>query len=298
MSDTSQPSLLVTGAGGHLGRKVVELLLDSGAAHVTAASRDPGKLADLATRGAKTVKADFDDPATLDAAFAGIERLLIISTDALGTPGQRQRQHLAAVDAAVKAGVRQIVYTSMPNPEPGSLIPFAPDHYATEQAIEQSGVPFTILRVNWYAEAVFMWLPQALASGQWLSSAGEGRVGYVAREDVARAAAAALLSGVAEGRLNITGPEALSPTEIAAIANEVFGTSITVTKVSDEQLSKSLLGAGLPAPLVELLAAMDANTRAGGVNIATNAVERLTGKPAHSLREFLTENRATLASAG
>lgn len=298
MSDKSRSGLLVTGAGGHLGHKVVELLLDAGATGVVAASRDPGKLADLAARGAKTVKADFDDPATLDAAFAGIERLLIISTDALGTPGQRQRQHLAAVEAAVKAGVRQILYTSMPNPEPGSLIPFAPDHYATEQAIEQTGTPFTILRVNWYDEVVFLWLPQALASGQWLSSAGDGRVGYVARDDVARAAAAALLSGVAEGRLDITGPEALSTAEIAAIANEVFGSSITVTRVSDEQLSSSLISAGLPAPLVELVVAMDANTRAGGVDITTDAVTRLTGKPARSLREFLTENRAALMSAG
>lgn len=296
MTDKSQSRLLVTGASGHLGRKVVELLLDAGAANVTAASRDPGKLADLAARGAKTVKADFDDPATLDAAFAGIERLLIVSTDALGTPGQRQRQHLAAVAAAVKAGVRQILYTSMPNPEPGSLIPFAPDHYATEQAIEQSGVPFAILRVNWYDEAVFLWLPQALTSGQWFSSAGDGRVGYVARDDVARAAAAALLSGVAEGRLDVTGPEALSTTEIAAIANEVFGSAITVTHLSDEQLSGSLLGAGLPAPLVELLVAMDANTRAGGVDIATDTVERLTGKPARSLRTFLAENRAALTA--
>ncbi len=297
MPDKSHPRLLVTGASGHLGRKVVELLLDAGATNITAASRDTDKLTDLAARGAKTVRADFDDPTTLDAAFAGSERILIVSTDALGTAGQRRRQHLAAVEAAVKAGVRQILYTSMPHPEPGSLIPFAPDHYATEQAIEQSGVPFTILRVNWYDEAVFLLLPSALTSGQWLSSAADGRVGYVARDDVARAAAAALLSGVAEGRLDITGPEALSTNEIALIAHEVFGSSVAVAHVSDEQLSNSLLSAGLPNPLAELLVAMDANTRAGGVDIVTDTVARLTGRPARSLREFLTQNRAALTSA-
>lgn len=295
MSDALTSRLLVTGASGQLGRRVVEFLLDAGATNVTAASRDPGKLAELAARGARTVKADFDDPATLEAAFAGIDRLLIISTDALGTPGQRQRQHRAAVDAALKAGVKQIVYTSMPNPEPGSLIPFAPDHYETEQAIEKSGVPFTILRVNWYAEAVFLWLPQALKSSQWFSSAGAGRVGYIARDDVARAAAAALASGIAEGRLDITGPAALSTAELAAIANEVFGAAITVVPVSDEDLARGLAGAGLPAPLVELLVAMDANTRAGGVDIATDAVERLTGQPARSLHAFLVENATALA---
>lgn len=294
MSDV-QPRLLVTGASGHLGHAIAERLLESGQSHVVAASRSPEKLADLAERGVQTVAADFDRPETLDAAFAGIDGLLIVSTDALGVQGQRQRQHLNAVEAAVRAGVRHIVYTSMPNPEPGSLIPFAPDHYATEQAIEQSGLPFSILRVNWYAEAVHLWLPQALKSGKWFSSAGEGRVPYIARDDVARAAAAALSSGVAEGKLDLTGPAALTTTQIADIAGSVFGTTIAVVPVSDDDLTNGLLEAGLLGPLVELIVAMDANTRAGGVDVVSDAVERLTGTPPQSLRDFLVDHRAALS---
>lgn len=206
----SLPSrLLVTGASGYIGRRAVELLLEAGTENIIAASRHPEMLSDLASRGAEIRKADFDDPATLDVAFAGVERLLIVSTDALGVPGKRQRQHRAAVDAAVKAGVGHIIYTSMSSPESGSLIPFAPDHYETERALERSGVPFTVLRVNWYADNIFSWLPQALSSGQWFTSSGEGCAGYVTRDDVAAAAAAVLSSDAIHScRVDVTGPEA------------------------------------------------------------------------------------------
>jgi NAD(P)H dehydrogenase (quinone) len=184
------PRLLVTGASGHLGREVVEQLLNAGATNVVAGSRRPEVLADLTVKGAEAAKVDFDDPASLERAFAGVDRVLIISTDA-GTPvQQRRRQHEIAVAAAVKVGVDRIVYTSMLKPEPGSLIAYAPIHYETEQAIERSGVPFTILRVNSYADNALRWLPPILASGRWVTSSGEGRVAYIDRRDVARAAAA------------------------------------------------------------------------------------------------------------
>lgn len=157
MTKLSSPRLLVTGASGNLGHRVVELLLGAGVPSVSAASRRPDKIFDLAARGASLRRADFDDPASLDEAFVDVDRLLLISTDALGTLGQRQ--HKTAVDTAVRAGVKHIVYTSMVNPDPNSPIPFAPDHLATEQAIESSGIPYTILRVNWYAEYFFVSLP-------------------------------------------------------------------------------------------------------------------------------------------
>jgi len=298
MPNTTQARLLVTGAGGHLGRRVVELLLlEAGATNVVAASRDPGKLEDLRAGGAETLKVDFDDPATLDAAFAGVDRLLIVSTDALGVPGQRLRQHRAAVDAAARTGVKHIVYTSMPNPEPGSLIPFAPDHYETEQAIEKSGVAFTILRNGWYQENLIGSLPQSLASGKWFTATGDGRVAHVAREDAAQAAAAALCSDTADSaRYDITGPTALMTVEIAAIASEVAGKPIEVVEVSDEQLAEGMAKAGVPAPYVGLLVAFDANTRAGKADIASDAVKRLTGREPQSLRDFLTAHWAALSS--
>lgn len=298
MSAFLQSRLLVTGAGGHLGRHVVELLLDAGTRNLVAASRHPDQLAGLAARGAELRKVDFDDAAVLDEAFAGVERVLIISTDSIGIPGQRKRQHRAAVDAAVKAGVKHIAYTSMPSPDPGSPIPFAPDHFETEQVIERSGVGFTILRNNWYMENVYMWLPAALASGQWFTSAGEGRVGYVARKDAAAAAAAALTGAAESGRYNVSGPQALTTNEIAALVYEVIGKPIRVMPVGDESLADGLNAAGLPTPLVQLLVALDTNTRLGKVDIASDAVRSLTGVAPQSLRDFLSANRAALNPAG
>lgn len=293
----TRPTILVTGASGQLGHRTVEILLTEGSANVIAASRDPGKLSSLVQLGASTRRVDFNDAASLPATFAGVDRLLIVSTDALDEPGLRLRQHLAAVQAAVTAGIKHVIYTSMPNPEPGSLIPFAPDHYETEQALAASPLPWTILRNTWYAENLLPILPQTLASGQWFTSAGQGRIAHVTREDCARAAAAALLSATTENRrLDITGPEALTTDQIAAMVSGVFDKKIDVIHVSDEQLSAGLSAAGIPAFLVPLFVAFDANTRAGRADVVSNAVETLTGRPAQSLRHFLLTQRANLAN--
>ena len=299
MPDKSDSSLLVTGTNGHLGREVVELLLDAGATNVVAASRTPEKLADLAARGAEVRKADFDDPVSLEQAFAGTDRLLIISVpDTPHDPPLRLRQHLAAVEAAAKAGVKHIVYTSMQKPEPGSPIPFAPDHFGTEQAIEKTDIPFTILRPNWYTDSIVMWLPQVLASGQWITSTGDGKVAYLWRDDLARTAVAALLEDTSESRrLDVSGPEALTADDIVATVNDVFGASVEIEPVTDKKLRDRLTVAGLPATLVDLLVAIDANTRQGGVETVSDAVEQLTGRKPRSLRTFLIENRDVLLAA-
>lgn len=298
MSEASKPTLLVTGAGGHLGRRVVELLLQSGAGRVVAASRDPSRLAALAAKGAETRKADFDDPAGLDAAFAGIDRLLLVSTDALGEPGRRLAQHRAAVAAAKRAGVKHVVYTSMLKPEPGSPVPFAPDHYGTEQALAESGLGWAVLRNSWYMENLFLSLPSVLASGSWPSAAGEGRVAYVAREDCARAAAAVLsASEPPAGTIDITGPEALSIQEIAARVAEAAGRPIGVVPLSDEALAAGLAAAGVPAPLAALLVAFDVNTRLGNVAAISDGVARLTGREPETLAHFLARNREALRPA-
>ena len=125
-------TLAVTGAGGHLGRRTIELLLEAGARHVVGITRDPAKLADLADRGVELRAASFDDRDTLPAALAGVDRLLIISTDKLGLPGARIGQHTRAIEAAETAGVSHLVYTSVTSPYPdrGSVVPN--DHFWTE----------------------------------------------------------------------------------------------------------------------------------------------------------------------
>jgi NAD(P)H dehydrogenase (quinone) len=265
---------------------------------VLAGSRRPDKLGELAGWGVSVRKADFDDPATLAGAFAGIDRILIISTDAIFVPGQRIQQHLAAIDAAVRSGVRHIVYTSMPNPEPPSVMPIAPDHYATEQRIAQSGIGFTILRNSWYTENLLRSLPGVFASGKWFTSAGQGRMNYIARNDIARAAAAALSAGeeITAARYDLTGPKSMTVSEIAAVASAAFDRPIEVIQVSDDELARTLAESGMPAAWIPRRVATDMNMRAGKFDIESDAVRRLTGTPPQSLRDFLLANRSVLDS--
>src|SRR5580704_16728889 len=182
MSMTSERTLFVTGASGHLGRRVVELLLEKGAGKIVAGTRKPEKLADLAARGVDVRPADFEDPQGLQSALAGVDRVLIISTDAIDRPGRRLAQHQAAVAAAVSAGVKHAVYTSMPNPESSPVV-FAPDHLGTEQALKSSGMGWTIVRNCWWIDYQIPTLASAVASGKLISATGQGGAPFVTRED-------------------------------------------------------------------------------------------------------------------
>jgi NAD(P)H dehydrogenase (quinone) len=290
-------TLLVTGAAGQLGQRVITHLLDSqhvAADSIVAATRHPEKLAAFVARGVRVRKADFDESPSLEVAFAGVDRMLLISTDAIDRPGRRLSQHKAAIDAARKAGVRRIIYTSMPNAG-DSLVTFAPDHLGTEQALAASGLAWTILRNSWYMENLLMSASQALVSGKWYTSAGEGRAANVSREDCARAAAAALASQ-APGNLffDISGPQALTSDEIVAAISGVVGKPIEVVQLSDAQHAQALVAAGMPEFIAPLLVSFDANTRAGKVDITSNAVEQLTGTPPQTLRSFLTAHKQAL----
>lgn len=292
-------TLLVTGASGQLGRSVINHLLDTfnvPAAQIIATTRTPANLADLAARGVVVRAADFNDPASLAKAFAGAGRALIISTNELEVQGKRREQQLAAVTAASKAGVAHLLYTSMPNPEPGSPVHFAPDHYDTEQAIKASGIPYTIFRNGWYDENLFMATPQILASGQWYTSAGDGRISYGARDDLAAAIAAGLASGTNESATyTLTGPQAYTTAEVAALVTEVTGKPIQVVQLSDDALTEGMKAAGLPEPFAKLLVSFDATTRGGGLGMVTDAVEKLSGRKSVSLKQFLETNKAALA---
>lgn len=291
--------LLVTGASGNLGRRVIEHLLITqkvDPSRIVAATRSPEQLADFAAKGVETRKVDFEDAENLGAAFGGVDRVLLISTDTLREPGYRARQHGAAIAAAEKAGVRHIVYTSMINPE-DSLVPIWHDHLGTEKALRASSVSWTLLRNSWYMENFFGTLPGALASGQWYTATGNGRVGQVSREDCARAAAAALASAANDNRIyTITGPEALSFADFAAAASDVFGKPIQVVPVTEEQLIAGMVAHGVPEAAAPVYAAFDTNTREGKADIVTGDVEALTGVRPQSFREFLTANKAAFGA--
>lgn len=294
MTSTKQ-TLLVTGASGQLGRRVVELLLEKQAGRVIAMTRDPNKLADLAKRGVEVRQGDFDAPATLKDAFAGVDRALLISTDAVGRPGGRKAHHKAAVSAAVAAGVKHLVYTSSPAPHPDDTFVISDDHFWTEQAIAANSVGWTILRNNIYAEIALGSLANAVASGKLVSAAHGGARGYVTREDCARAAAAALADSFAGKRiLDVTGPEALAPADLAAMASAIAGKPIEPVDVSYEQLVDGMVKAGLPRVVAGAYAGFDRDTAFGLYAVVTPVVEQLTGREPTSLRAFLEANRTAL----
>lgn len=288
-------TILVTGASGHLGRRVVELLLENAQGEIVAATRNPEKLADFAQRGVSVRYADFDKPETLVEAFAGVDRLLLISTDMLAVPGQRLQQHRNAVHAAEKAGVQHVVYTSLINPDAESPIPFAGDHRGTEAALAESKLGWTVLRENFYAEVLLGSLPASVQMGQLFSAAGDGKTAYITREDCARAAAAALTSNF-EGRrtLDITGPEALSQADLARIVSEISGQPVTYVPITLEVAIQNLVAVGLPQPIAEVYVSIDmaiAEDRYGSVS---SSVEDLTGRKPMSIAEFLAVYREVL----
>ncbi|WP_394690064.1 NmrA family NAD(P)-binding protein [Hoeflea sp.] len=289
--------LLVTGASGHLGAGVLRHLLDTfnvPASSIVAGSRDTSKLADLAARGVETRKVDFNDPASLEAAFAGIDQLLIISTDALDGEGTRFRQQTAAVAAAKAAGVGRLAYTSMPNPDEAKVL-FAGDHKGTEDAIIATGLPYTIFRVSWYMENYFMSLPAAFAMGQWFSAAGDGKVANIARDDAARAIAGGLAAPAVDSMIyTLTGSVARTTEEVAALASEATGKPLTVVHVTDEQLAQGMEGAGVPAPFIPTFVSFDTNTRAGKVDIVTKDAETLAVAKLTPLEAFFEATKDAL----
>jgi NAD(P)H dehydrogenase (quinone) len=292
LSDT----ILVTGAAGHLGRLVIGHLLDTQkipASRIVAGTRDPSKLADLAARGVATRKVDFNDAAALPAAFAGVGTLLIISTDALDGAGTRARQHADAVAAAAKAGVGAIAYTSIPNADTSDVL-FAPDHLGTETAIKATGLPYTIYRNSWYFENLFMSLPQALKSGQWFTSAGQGKTANLARADIAAAIAAGIIKKAENRIYTLTGQVGYTNDEIAALATKATGKPIAVVHLTDEQLAGGMKAAGVPEAFIPVLVSFDTATRNGGLGTVTDDATTLAGRPLVTLEAFLNASAKAL----
>ena len=290
-------TLFVTGAAGHLGRRVVELLLEQGAGKIVAGTRKPEKLADLAARGVVVRQADFDDPKGFEAALAGVDRVLIISTDAIDRPGRRLAQHRAAVAAAVSAGVKHALYTSMPNPETSPVV-FAPDHLGTEQALKSSGLSYTILRNCWYTEFLVPGLAAAVASGKLISATGQGGAPYVTREDCAQAAAAAVASPDSSSKTwNIAGPDLVTYADLARMAAEFTGRPVEFVAVTAEERTAQLIAAGTPEFIAKLLVSSQVAIAQGKMGTPTTAVKELTGREPMSVRDFLSAHKAALLPA-
>lgn len=290
-------TLLVTGASGQLGRAVLTHLLDTlkvEPARIVAVSRKVEALADVAGRGVTVRAGDFDDAASLDRAFAGAARLLLISTDSL-EGGKRLTQHLNAVAAAERAGVKHVVYTSIPE-APTSAVSFAPDHAGTEKAIADSRIPgFTFLRNAWYFENVRYGAPSAVQSGRWYTAAGDGALSHIARNDLALAAAHALAAETNDRSiLTLTGERGYTTAEIAKQVSNRLGVAIEVVHVSTEDLVKGLVGAGFPEPVARVFASFDESTRKGDLGGITSDFQKLTGVRPQSFESWIAANGESL----
>ena len=277
-------TIVVTGATGQLGRLAVQALLDRGVApgQIIATGRKTDKLADLAAHGVTVRFADFDDPATLAVAFAGADRLLLVSGS---EAGNRARQHATAIAAARAAGVQLIVYTSIANADRSSLL-LAEEHLATERDLGAAGVAYVVLRNSWYLENYTDQLPTYLAHGI-AGAAGTGRVSAATRADFAEAAAAVLTEDGHAGAVYELGGTAFSLPELAAAVSQASGTDVTYTDLPIEAYEQVLLGAGLPAAMAHILADADRGLAAGELYVDANQLEKLIGRPATTLAEAL-----------
>jgi len=281
-------SVVITGASGQLGRRTAELLLDQvEPSTVVLVSRRPEELADLAARGAETRRGDFDDPASLVDAFAGGERLLLISTDAIG---RRVPQHANAIDAAKDAGVRAIAYTSIPDPTAENPAIVAIEHRETEALLLASGLKWTLLRNALYDELRIDEARAALASGTLHHNQGDGRSAFVSRDDCAAVAAAWLAGGTEhDGRTyDVTGPELLGADDLARTYSAVGGSPVTAENLDDDAFAAALQAGGLPPEVAGLLASFGAAIRGGHLDQRSTAVEDLVGRPPRTFAETLT----------
>lgn len=279
--------MLVTGATGKLGSKIVEKLLETVPADQLAVSvRNPEKAEALRARGVDVRKGDFDRPETLESAFRGIDRLLIISAD--GDNETRIRQHGNAVAAAERAGVRFIAYTSIANARESKNF-LAPTHKATEEAILKTGVPYSFLRNNWYLENEMSSIQGVLAGAPWVTSAENGKVGWALQQDYADAAAAVLSGEGHENTVYELSGELLTQEEIASALGEVLGKEVPVQHVDDAAYRDIMKNAGVPDFLIPMVVEIQKGIREGTLEVESDDFEKVLGRPVTPIKEGLAQ---------
>lgn len=279
--------IIVTGGTGRLGAEIVERLLARvPVGDVGVSVRDPERAGGLAARGVRVRRGDFTDPASLEAAFEGATQVLIVSTNQTGEAALAQ--HVAAVDAAHRAGAKRILYTSHQGAAQDSLFAPMPDHAETERYLAGRGTPFTALRNGFYAGTVEHLLGRALQAGELVAPA-DGPVSWTAHADLAEAAAVVLAQeGVFDGPTPpLTAPVAVDLEGVAAILSDLVGRPVRRVVVGDEEWVASLTAHGVPAAQADLLLGMFHASRRGEFAATGTDLERLIGHPATTLREVL-----------
>lgn len=277
----------VSGASGQLGQKVLAYLLERGGNHrLVGISRTPER----APSSVEGRYGDYDTPDSLARAYAGLERLLLIPSADL-RPGARGQQISAAIDAAVQAGVAHIFLISASGTRAVPDNALNAGFWHGEQHLIRAAPQWTILRMNYYAESMAEEVITSIDQGV-LAGFGDERVAYVSRDDLAAAAAGALLG---EGQIgviyNITGPAVVTGPEKAAIASDAFAKPLQYATVSPDQLEAGLAQAGLPAEVIDAVVEIKRTFVAGNFDILTNDVQRLSGRTPKSLREVFFSSK-------
>jgi NAD(P)H dehydrogenase (quinone) len=295
---TAQDKIVVSGASGQLGGLVIEELLARKVApqNLILVSRTPETLKRYTQRGATVRFGDFTKPESLVEAYKGGTRMLLISVN--GGGDQRPELHKAAIDAAIAAGVKQIAYTSYVNADRFTDSIIAGDHLRTEHFLEQSGVAWTLLRNQIYADGLPDQAVQMVRDGKLVTSTPDARVAYVTRKDCAAAAAAVLTTPGHENKAyNITGPDAIGPRELVKLVSEISGKRIELVVLDEAAYKKYLLDNGTPENAVSGTLSFAAELNSPWLREPSTAVADLTGRPATSVRSLLLANKKRLVAA-
>lgn len=279
--------IAIMGATGKLGRSTVEhLIARIGAESVVAICRTPAKAAALAERGVVVRPGDYGDLESLRSAFRGIDTVHLIPTMAM--PRERVQQVQNAIDAAVQAGVRRLVHVGVVGTDVTNGFVIMPYLLYAESAVVTSGLAWTLLRNAYYADPVAEWLPEIVRMATIPYPFGDGAHAWATREDMARAAAAALASREVDGqRFDLTGPHAHTVEELCGIASRVTGHAIVHRAASEQDYIDASIAAGEPERFARLLATLYAPVRAGLTSFATDHIERLTGQAPESMEAFM-----------
>ena len=289
----------ITGASGQLGTGLLRHLLQRvSASDIVAITRTPAKLNGFSAQGVRVRAGDFTNASELAHAFDDIERLLIIPTSDL-QPDVRPPLHRGAMRAAVAAGVSHIVYVSSVGARPSISDGILETHFSTELALIASQTPWTLLRMSVYADTLIDSAKRAAASGIYSGLVG-APAAYVGREDVAAAAAGILTGRGHEGvTYHATGPSGVTSIQIAEIISRIAGIRVTFTPLTIEQFEGGLASVGLPPAVVTVLSKFQRAVQMGVFDLVTGDVERLAGKKAESLDDFLARSlRQSTAQGG
>ncbi|MEY4475511.1 MAG: hypothetical protein RL248_1278 [Pseudomonadota bacterium] len=283
--------IAVTGATGQLGRFVISALLKKvPASKIIAAVRNPEKARDLAELGVQVRKADYNQPATLDSAFSGVDKLLLISSSEIG---RRAAQHTAVINAAKCAKVKLLAYTSLLHADKSPL-GLSEEHKATEVLLRESGLPVVLLRNGWYTENYAASIESAVAHGVFIGAAGTGRIASAACKDYAQAAAAVLILEHQAGKVyELAGDDTYTLAEFSAEIARQSGKPLEYKNLSQADFKQALIGAGLPDGFASLLADSDAGAAKGALFDDSHSLSKLIGRPTTPYADVIAAKLAT-----